>query len=116
MTTIVHDTYGKSAVRLMKVDRSGPQHRVDDVTVSIRLEGEFTAAHADGDNASVLPTDTMRNTVYAMGFEHALDPIEPFAVRLARHFIDNDASLSAATVETSAVRWEPFAGSAFQQA
>ena len=57
--------YGKSAIRLVKVVRDGPRHTIRDLTVDIALEGDFTAAHVDGDNAHVVATDTMKNTVYA---------------------------------------------------
>ena len=40
--TIVHDNYGKERVRLMKVARRGAQHEIQEVTVRIALEGEFT--------------------------------------------------------------------------
>ena len=58
--------YGKAAIRLVRVDRaSRAATRVRDLTVAIALEGDFTAAHTDGDNALVVATDTMKNTAYA---------------------------------------------------
>jgi urate oxidase len=62
--------YGKSAIRLVKVDREPDRQRVRDLTVDVSLEGDFEAAHTSGDNANVVATDTMKNTVYAFASEH----------------------------------------------
>ena len=58
--------YGKSAIRLVKVIREPDRHVVRDLTVAVSLEGDFGAAHTAGDNANVVATDTMKNTVYAL--------------------------------------------------
>ena len=63
---IVHDNYGKSRVRLMKVERHGDFHELQNINVKIALEGDFDSIHLDGDNSQCLPTDTMKNTVYAL--------------------------------------------------
>ena len=43
--------YGKAAIRLVRVARGADGDRVRDLTVAIALEGDFDAAHTDGDNA-----------------------------------------------------------------
>jgi len=78
--------YGKSRIRLVKVDRSRPEHRVIDLTIDVQLEGAFDQVYRDGDNAQCLPTDTMKNTVYALARQHHIDQAEPFALQLADHF------------------------------
>ena len=60
---IVHDNYGKSRVRLMKVARNGGFHSIQETTVKIALEGDFEEIHTVGDNRLCLPTDTMKNTI-----------------------------------------------------
>lgn len=54
----------------MKILRHGDWHDFRDVTLSVRLEGDFANAHVAGDNAAVLPTDTTKNTVYALAKTH----------------------------------------------
>ena len=81
------NSYGKSAVRLLKVFRDGAIHDVRELSVDIALTGDFETAHTEGDNSAVLPTDTMKNTVYALAADQALADPEPFGVRLADHFI-----------------------------
>ena len=63
---LVDAAYGKSSVRLVKVSRNGDRHDLIDLTVAIRFEGDYDASYSAGDNSGVLPTDTMKNTVYAL--------------------------------------------------
>ena len=61
--------YGKSAIRLVKIDRGSDRHTVRDLTVAIALEGDFASSYVEGDNSLVVATDTMKNTVYALAGE-----------------------------------------------
>jgi urate oxidase len=72
--------YGKTAIRLATVARDGDRHRFTDLDLEVLLEGDFTAAFTEGDNASVLPTDTMRGTCTAL----AREGVEHVAVYLQR--------------------------------
>jgi urate oxidase len=91
---------------MVKVSRQGKVHTVREVDVAIALEGDFGAIHTRGDNANCLPTDTMKNTVYALGKDHPLDTIEEFALHLARHFLDEHRPVSSARVRISQVPWK----------
>jgi urate oxidase len=88
MAKIAHSAYGKSRVRLVKVERHGERHDLTDLTIAIGFEGDFNASYVDGDNTDVLPTDTMRNTVYALAAQGALGEPEEFGQRLGRHFLE----------------------------
>jgi urate oxidase len=98
--------YGKAGVRLMRVDRSTTPHRVRDLTVAIALEGDFVAAHTDGDNALVVATDTMKNTAYAFAKEHLDGAIEAYGQALAEHFLAFP-QVSRATVNVREHGWRP---------
>jgi len=98
--------YGKSAIRLVKVVREPASHRVRDLTVAVTLEGDFGAAHADGDNRLVIATDTMKNTVYAMAPEHLTGAIEAFGRVVAEHFVAFP-QVSRATVTIREHHWAP---------
>ena len=98
--------YGKAAVRLVKVDRQVAPHELHDLTVEVQLQGEFGPAHAAGDNAQVLPTDTMKNTVYALARQGAVDPPEAFGERLARHFLGACPAASRAVMMLAVHRWD----------
>jgi urate oxidase len=77
--------YGKAEVRLVKVDRDQPRHRITDLSVTSQLRGDFTVAHTEGDNSPVVATDTQKNTVFALAKDGIGSP-EEFAIRLAEHF------------------------------
>jgi urate oxidase len=96
--------YGKAGIRLMRVDRSTAPHRVRDLTIAIALEGDFVAAHTDGDNTNVVATDTMKNTAYAFATEHLDGSIEAYALALAGHFLAFD-QVARATVNVREHGW-----------
>jgi urate oxidase len=99
------NSYGKSEVRLVKVFRDSDPHIVRDLTVDVALEGDFTAAHVEGDNTGLLATDTMRNTVYALAASDQLEHLESFGQRLVSHFVQAGPSVSAARVRIVAHPW-----------
>ena len=102
---LAETAYGKSSVRLVKVARHGDRHDLTDLTVAIRFEGDYDRSYTDGDNHDVLPTDTMKNTVYALAAEHAIAEPESFGVRLARHFLERNPKLHRVTVDLSEHPW-----------
>lgn len=98
--------YGKSAIHLVKVIRGADRHQVRDLTVAVTLEGDFGAAHTDGDNSRVVATDTMKNTVYAMAPEHLVGAIESFGRVLAEHFLESP-QVSRSTISIREHHWVP---------
>jgi len=105
--TLAENSYGKQAVRLVTVRRRPDRHELQDVTVAIRFEGDFAAAYTDGDNQGVFPTDTMKNTVYALAAEHPFDDIEDFGLALADHFLSQSPRASSVRIELTEHLWEP---------
>lgn len=98
--------YGKAEVRLVHVDRSTPRHEITDLTVTTQLRGDFEPAHTVGDNATVLPTDTQKNTVYAFAREGGVGQPEEFALRLGRHFIATQEPVTGARISIDAHPWQ----------
>jgi len=88
MIELTANRYGKAAIRIVRVDRDRTPHRVRDLTVAIALEGDFVAAHTDGDNSMVVATDTMKNTAYALAATHLTGAVEAYGTALARHFLE----------------------------
>ena len=105
MAVLGENRYGKAEVRLLKVDRGTERHVLHDLNVSIALSGEMTEVHLHGDNATVLPTDTQKNTVYAFAREHGVGQIEDFAGLLARHFVESQPSIERARVHVEEYPW-----------
>ena len=98
--------YGKSRVRLVKVERHGSRHDLSDLNVNILLSGTFEAAYVDGDNSRVLPTDTMKNTVYALARKQPLGEIEEFGMRLAEHFLSRHPQVARARIAIDQSIWK----------
>ncbi len=105
MAVLGENRYGKAEVRLLKVDRDTDRHVLHDLTVSVALSGDMTEVHLRGDNSSVLPTDTQKNTVYALARERGVGQVEDFASLLARHFVDSQASVHRARVHVEEHAW-----------
>ncbi|MEA2608198.1 MAG: urate oxidase [Chloroflexota bacterium] len=98
--------YGKSAIHVVRVVRDPAGHLVRDVMVAIALEGNFTRAHTDGDNALVIATDTMKNTAYAFAKDRLGGSIEAYGRALAEHFAAFD-QVDRATVDLREQAWLP---------
>lgn len=107
--------YGKAEVRLVRVTRDGGTHRPADLNVSVALSGDLRATHESGDNRGVLPTDTMKNTVYAFAKEHGVGEPEEFALVLARHFVATQPQVHAAKVAIEWSGWERLGPHSFQR-
>jgi len=102
---LAETAYGKSRVRLVKVARHGDRHDLTDLAVAIRFEGDYDTSYTDGDNSGVLPTDTMKNTVYALAATGEAEEPEVFGMRLASHFRQRNPRLRRVRIDISAHPW-----------
>jgi urate oxidase len=98
--------YGKAETRVVRIYRDTDRHEIRDLNVCTLLRGEFADAHVHGNQASVLPTDTQKNTCFAYAKEKGAGEIEEYALELARHFASDVESVSRARVEVEEYRWE----------
>ncbi|HTQ59030.1 MAG TPA: urate oxidase [Candidatus Solibacter sp.] len=103
---LAENSYGKSRVRLVKVKRHAGRHDFREWTVEIRLEGDFASCFVEGDNSKILPTDTMKNTVYSLARNSSADCMEDFGKELAACFLKSNPQVSAAKVSLSEKTWE----------
>jgi urate oxidase len=103
---LVDSAYGKSSVRLVQVRRHGDRHHLRDLTVAIQFKGHYDEAYTDGDNTAVLPTDTMKNTVYALAAREPVDAPEAFGLALARRFLDRNARLVRTRIDLTEHLWQ----------
>jgi urate oxidase len=99
------NNYGKQRVRILQVARHPDRHDIKELTLGIRLEGDFETAHTKGDNRKVLPTDTMKNTVYALAKLHAIESPEEFCLRLADHFLVHNPQVSRVRIKAVETLW-----------
>jgi urate oxidase len=109
MVKLAENRYGKSRVRLVRVKRHTDRHDLHEWTVQILLHGDFQSCFTDGDNSSILPTDTMKNTVYSLARNSAADCIEDFAKQLVAFLLNGNPQVSAAEAVISESAWDHLA-------
>src|SRR3984957_8904936 len=98
MIELAENRYGKSRVRLMKVTRTPDGNALREWTVQVLLTGDFDSAHYQGDNSKILPTDTMKNTVYSVARNSSGASMEDFAKELADFLLGRNPQVSAVLV------------------
>jgi urate oxidase len=103
---LAEDSYGKSSVRVMKVQRDGPLHTVKEWKVEILLSGDFESCFTGGDNSKILPTDTMKNTVYSRARESTAECIEDFARELAEFFLARNPQVERVAINIASTGWD----------
>jgi urate oxidase len=106
MMTLAENSYGKSRVRLAKVKRHPDHHDFREWTIEISLKGDFESCFVAGDNNKILPTDTMKNTVYALARTSSAECVEEFGKELVAYFLDRNPQVSAARVMVSEKSWQ----------
>jgi urate oxidase len=106
MARLGKNRYGKSRVRLSRMTRRGDVHEFSEWTVHILLEGDFDSSFTAADNSKILPTDTMKNTVYFLARNSKAATIEEFAIELGNYLLDNNAQVSKVRVEIEEKAWE----------
>jgi urate oxidase len=106
MAKLGGNRYGKSRVRLSRIMRHGDRHDFNEWSVHVLLEGDFESSYTEADNSNVLPTDTMKNTVYYVARGSKAATIEEFAMELGDYLLANNAQVSGVKVEIEERAWE----------
>ena len=106
MITLAENSYGKSRVRLARVKRHSGHHDFREWTLEILLEGDFESCFVAGDNSKILPTDTMKNTVYSLARTSSAESMEEFGEELIAFLLDRNPQVSAARVTLSEKSWQ----------
>jgi urate oxidase len=106
MARLGDNRYGKSRVCLSRITRHGDRHEFNEWTVRVLLEGDFEASFTEADNSKILPTDTMKNTVYSRARVSTAATIEDFAMELGDYLLSNNAQVSGVKVEIEEKAWE----------
>ncbi|KAF1779969.1 Uricase, conserved site [Phytophthora cactorum] len=105
---LLQHEHGKGRVRMLKVTRTPDKHSVIQLEAEVLLEGAPAAsAYYDGDNGRVLPTDSVKNTVWVLAKKHEFASLEDFAIILAKHFVTKHPDIvSVAKVKLFETPWE----------
>jgi urate oxidase len=103
---LAENTYGKSSVRVMKVQRDGALHTVKEWKVEVLLSGNFETCFTAGDNSAILPTDTMKNTVYSRARESTAECMEDFALELTEFFLARNPQVERVAITIAGTAWD----------
>ncbi len=106
MARLGENRYGKSRVRLSRITRHADRHDFQEWTVRLLLEGDFESSFTQADNSKILPTDTMKNTVYSLARDSKAATIEEFAIELGDYLLASNPQVSSAGVEIEEKAWE----------
>jgi urate oxidase len=102
--------YGKSRIRLVRVKRRAQGNDFREWTLDVLLRGDFASCFEDGDNSKILPTDTMKNTVYSLARSSSAECVEDFAKELAEFLVQRNPQVSEAEVSASEKQWGHLSG------
>jgi urate oxidase len=106
MARLGENRYGKSRVRLSRITRRGDRHDFNEWSVRVLLHGDFDTSFTEADNSKLLPTDTMKNTVYSIARGSKAVTIEEFAMELGDYLLGNNPQVAKASVEVEERAWE----------
>jgi urate oxidase len=109
MIRLAENRYGKSRVRLAKVKRHPDRHDFREWTVEVLLEGDFESCFVDGDNSGILPTDTMKNTVYSLARNSSSECMEQFGQELIGFLMGRNPQVATMQVTIIEKAWNHLA-------
>lgn len=110
--------YGKDNVRVLKVRKlSDTHHVVSELRVQVLLEGDIEESYTKADNASIVPTDTVKNTIYILARDaDTVEPIENFGATLCDHFLSKYSHIHGAEAKIIQYKWERYVDRKNQEA
>lgn len=111
MSELVASSYGKANVKFLKVKKnpSNPdEQEVLEANVQCLLKGDFDIAYTKADNAPIVPTDTVKNTILVEAKNTDVWPIERFAAHLAKHFTGKYSQVHSVEITIVQSRWSKF--------
>jgi urate oxidase len=106
MAKLGENRYGKSRVRLSRITRVGDRHEFQEWNVRLLLHGDFESSFTEAENSKILPTDTMKNTVYSIARGSNAETIESFAIELGDYLLNTNPQVSKATIEIEERTWD----------
>ena len=103
---VLGGSYGKQSVPVFKVQKDGPRHSVVDMIVQIMLEGDVSASWLSGDNKQILPTETQKNTCYALALTTDFASPEDYGIALGRDILKRHGHLTSVNLSIESRQWE----------
>ncbi|XP_053549285.1 uricase [Bombina bombina] len=101
-----HTGYGKNAVKVLRIKRDGKQHFIKEIEANVQLTLKSKKDYLEGDNSDIIPTDTIKNTVYALSKLKGIKTIEEFALDVANHFLTSFDHVTEAKIYIQEAPWK----------
>lgn len=109
--SLIDSSYGKTNVKFLKVKRDKKNPKVQEVlqaNCQVLLRGDFDVSYTEADNAPIVPTDTVKNTILIEAKNTEVWPIERFAAHLAKHFTTKYSHVSGVEVNIIQDIWDKY--------
>lgn len=107
MATLESNRYGKFRVRVMKVIRHDEiHHDVCELEADILLQGDLAGSYLSEDNLSIVPTDTVKNTVHFLAHDHLGICRTSFVKVIGDHFLGKYPHITGVEIELRERKWE----------
>ena len=111
-------SYGKNYVKVFKVsvDPESKEQNIISLSVQVLLSGKsLETSYTLGDNSLVIPTDTIKNTVYYLAHQHSLDTLENFGTHLISHFLTTYSHIDNVHIEIESFDWSRIKSTSIQE-
>ncbi|CAH2310482.1 uricase-like isoform X2 [Pelobates cultripes] len=103
--SFVRTGYGKNEVKVLQIKRNGKQHFIKEIDASVQLSLKSKKDYLEGDNSDIIPTDTIKNTVYALAKLKGIKTIEEFSLEICKHFLSSFNHVSEVQVNIQQAPW-----------
>lgn len=105
MVKVESNQYGKSRVRVLKVLR-GEKHEVCELEADVLLSGDLDGSYLSDDNSSIVPTDTVKNTIHLLAHDHLKTCRVDFAKVIGEYFLEKYPHIDGVSIELRERRWK----------
>ena len=106
MIELGENRYGKSRVRLVRLKREAERHYLREWMLEVLLQGDYESCFRDGDNSKILPTDSLKNTVYWLARKSGATSIENFGKELTNFLLSRNPQVWSVEVNSWEKIWE----------
>ena len=107
MSQLKSQSYGKDNVRLVKVTAHENHQDVLQLNAQVLLSGPaFEPSYTKADNSLVVPTDTVKNTIYFLAHQHPIDSLESFGTHVISHFLSTYSHVESVSVKLDQISWD----------
>ncbi|MGH7505758.1 MAG: hypothetical protein ACRELX_08905, partial [Longimicrobiales bacterium] len=90
---------------MLRIVRRGDRHDPRELTVSLRFEGDFSAAFREGHAEGLVPGEPLKNLVHGAARQHAAGDIERFGLALCSQILGAHARITRVRVEIVEQPW-----------